>query len=236
MVGAAPRGGPPDAAGASTSPTPVVAGPIVVATATFGITSLIVMFALALLPTAAFGWTATVIESSSMQPTIVRGDIVILRPLDQPAEVGDVIRFPADDGGTSIVHRVVAVDTGAAAYVTKGDANRSDDGALVPFADVDGVATMLVPLIGHPSLWIREGQYLLAAAAALACLGVIWGGSAVSGRPPDGTTSNESGQAPIVPDEPLGRWWANPADHRRGPSTAPGTSRDRPPPHSLDLT
>lgn len=225
------RGGWADRSGSgeSTDPTvpapdgAAVAGPVLAATATFGVTSLITLFAIALLPTAIFGWTATVIESSSMQPSVVRGDIVVLRPTEERVEVGAVVRFPADDGGTSIVHRVVAVDEEAGAYITRGDANRSDDRALVPFDDVDGLATMLVPFIGHPSLWVSEGRYLTMAMATLAGLGVIGAGTSVGRRRPDDASaqSPDDQTAPIVADTPLGRWSAEGWGHR--PVTAVAT-------------
>jgi signal peptidase I len=191
-----------------------VAGPILAATATFATTSVIAMLAIALLPTAFFGWAATVIESSSMQPTVVRGDIVILRPPDRRAVVGEVVRFPADDGGTAIVHRVVAIDEEAGAYVTRGDANESDDRALVPFTDVDGHGAMLVPLVGHPSLWVREGRYLTLGLFALGGLGVIAAGNSIGRRHAGGGAdpSVDSDLGPIVPDTPLGSWAAGSSD------------------------
>lgn len=223
-----------------------VAGPILAATATFATTSVIAMLAIALLPTAIFGWAATVIESSSMQPTVVRGDIVILRPPDGRAVVGEVVRFPADDGGTAIVHRVVAIDEEAGAYVTRGDANESDDRALVPFADVDGHGAMLVPLVGHPSLWVREGRYLTMGLFVLAGLGVIGAGNSIGRSNAEGSTgrgnavggadpSVDSDVGPIVPDTPLGPWAARPSDHRTvavvtAPAGGDHPGRDRPGP------
>lgn len=183
-----------------------VAALTLAATATFCITSLLSLLLIAVAPTAILGWAATVIESSSMQPTVERGDIVVLRPIEtERAGVGAVVRFPADDGGSSIVHRIVEVDTESGAYITKGDANRNDDQALVPFANVDGLGTILVPLIGHPALWYHEGRHLLLALVGSAGAGVIWVGMSVGAKRSD--ESNERGRgrgrAAIFGGQPL---------------------------------
>lgn len=210
------------------------AGLAIVATATFGTTTLIALLVVALIPTVVLGWAATVIESGSMQPTVVRGDIVVLRPLEGLAGIGSVVRFPADDGGTSIVHRVVDVDLEAGAYVTKGDANPNDDQALVPFAKVDGLGAILVPLVGHPSLWFREGRHLLLAALGVGGAGVIWAGVGV-GRRSAGSPEVDAapGSSGILTNQPLGIWSiARPS--ARPPLTAateppPGRVRSGPP-------
>ncbi len=208
------------------------AGVTLVATATFGVTTLITLLLLALSPTVVLGWAATVIESSSMQPTVVRGDIVLLRPIDGRADVGAVVRFPADDGGTSIVHRVVDIDLEAGAYVTKGDANRNDDQALVPFDDVDGVGIALIPLVGHPALWFQEGSYLTLALMVLAGAGVVLGGlGADARRSADGDDAigpipldhrgRPIGPVPILDGPPLGSWSI-------GPTADDGPGRSQP--------
>ncbi len=216
------------------------AGMTLVGTATFGVTTLIALLLLALAPTFVLGWDATVIESSSMQPTVVRGDIVLLRPPDQQVEVGAVVRFPADDGGTSIVHRVVEVDLEAGAYVTKGDANRNDDQASVPFGDVDGIGTALIPLVGHPALWFREGSYLLLALMVAAGVGIILRGLGADARQllradraeaePPNHRADRTGPIPILAGAPLGPWsTGSPAGGPPAPGGAPGQGRSGPP-------
>jgi len=235
ILGRDHRSGPSsgDQDGSDPLTTTDTAGVTLVATATFGVTTLIALLLLALTPTVILGWAATVIESSSMQPTVVRGDIVLLRPLEERAEVGAVVRFPADDGGTSIVHRVVEGDLEAGAYVTKGDANRNDDQALVPFGDVDGIGIALIPLIGHPALWFQEGSYLLLGLMLAAGAGVILGGLGAESRRSsdagDVTASDHTdrrgpltGPIPILAGAPLGQWSIGP------PTTGDGPGRGQP--------
>jgi signal peptidase I len=69
------------------------------------------------------------VTSSSMWPTLKKGDLVFLKGVDKPEdlEVGDIIGFELDDGGFAI-HRVVRVDGDR--ITTKGDANRDEDPAI----------------------------------------------------------------------------------------------------------
>lgn len=213
-------------------PEPEAAAVTLAATGTFGVTTMIALLVLALIPPVLLGWTATVIESSSMQPTIVRGDIVVLRPIEDRAAVGAVVRFPSDDGGSSIVHRVVEVDREAAAYVTKGDANRDDDQALVPFENVDGLGTILIPLIGHPALWFQEGDRLTFTLMILAGVGIVLGGLGAAERrsttaedgarqdPAPETKPTPGPAVPILGGPPLGPWSTGGRRHHRVPAIA----------------
>ncbi len=128
---------------------------------TFCCTTLALLLAWAIIPAVVFGWVSTAIESGSMAPSIERGDIVSFRTdVSQPLGAGTVILFNPDDGGRSIVHRIVSTDAEGGTYVTKGDGNTIEDSAPVPFPGVKGVGTFLVPLVGYPLLWFTEGAYL----------------------------------------------------------------------------
>ena len=114
----------------------------------------------ALIPVA-LGLTPTVILSDSMKPSIGAGDIVLLG--DVPAEGakrGSVITFddPAHPGRL-LTHRVVrhAAD---GTYTTRGDANAANDSTAVPDEAVRGMGRVVVPAVGAPAIWIREGRWL----------------------------------------------------------------------------
>lgn len=127
----------------------------------FGATTVALLLTWIVAPTFVPGWHSTAVESGSMGPSIERGDVVILRPPDEPPLPEEtVVRFESDDGGGSILHRIVSADAELSAYVTRGDANLDHDSALVPFDAVEGVGTFLVPLVGMPVLWFNEGRYL----------------------------------------------------------------------------
>lgn len=69
------------------------------------------------------------VTSSSMWPTLKKGDLVILRGVDKAEDlrVGDIIGFELDDGGFAI-HRIVGIEGDR--ITTKGDANREADPAI----------------------------------------------------------------------------------------------------------
>ena len=79
-----------------------------------------------------------IVLTDSMYPSIQSGDLIICHTED-PANVkaGDVISFfdPAGNGSTVVTHRVVEVTTdenGGLAWITKGDANNTEDANIVP--------------------------------------------------------------------------------------------------------
>ena len=123
---------------------------------------------LAVVGAAVPGWNATVVASSSMEPAVRRGDVVIFgRSEMSEVGVGTVIVF--SDHGTSMVHRVVKVNEDAT-LTTKGDANPSADTSHVTDDDLSGTGFLLVPWVGLPRMWWLEGNRALVALAVLITL------------------------------------------------------------------
>ena len=85
-----------------------------------------------------------IVLTDSMSPDIDGGDLIICHTVDaEDVEVGDVIAFfdPAGNGTSVVTHRVVEIttdDEGNPAWRTKGDANNTEDQALVPFENLVG--------------------------------------------------------------------------------------------------
>ncbi len=119
-----------------------------------------------------------VVRSGSMEPAIRAGGIVLIDTSARDLQIGDVASFRDPQGGDVITHRVVALrDDG---FVTRGDANRSDDATLRRRADVVGRERMSLPYLGfvlyvieRPLVFVlllgATGGYLV-----LSELGVIW--------------------------------------------------------------
>lgn len=94
-----------------------------------------------------------VVLSSSMEPSIQAGGLVLVSSVD-PGTIGtgDVITFQPPDGTTQpTTHRVVdVVESGdGLAFRTKGDANAQADDEPVPADGVIGVVTADVPYVGR---------------------------------------------------------------------------------------
>lgn len=111
------------------------------------------------------------VVSGSMEPAMHHGSFIVTEHREQmPIGVGDVITFVGGAGTRykkmSIAHRVVRrhVRDGAECFVTRGDANPSDDAAMgihglgVPCAGrdrIEGKVVLHVPYAGWPFLIVR---------------------------------------------------------------------------------
>lgn len=106
------------------------------------------------------GWESSVVMSGSMEPRISAGDVVLVRP----AEVRDLtpgLVLLADDPdhpGRLRLHRLAEVDADTGALTLQGDANPEPDSTPVQPEAVHGIATLLVPRLGHPSVWLAEDR------------------------------------------------------------------------------
>jgi signal peptidase I len=88
-----------------------------------------------------FGRSIMKVVSGSMEPSIHKGDYILINKID-PAklEVGDVICFYSEDSeiyGMPNTHRIAALTDGG--FVTKGDANSTEDSVTVSYDRVIGI-------------------------------------------------------------------------------------------------
>ncbi|MEY2425236.1 MAG: signal peptidase [Actinomycetota bacterium] len=102
------------------------------------------------------GWRLNVVESESMAPILHRNSLAIVVPtVGTGVGRGDVIAFrEGTRDGPQVIHRVSKVfDHGQVRfYETKGDANPTPDGWVVPAAAIDG---RLIFHLGHVGVLIR---------------------------------------------------------------------------------
>ena len=118
------------------------------------------------------GAQALTVLSGSMLPTYRPGDLVVVRPVDpNTLVVGDVVTFQPNSGDpTLITHRITALVTQGGevtSITTQGDANNSEDRALVP-GQIMGRVVYSVPFAGH--LRTRTGALALAGAMGVALI------------------------------------------------------------------
>jgi len=85
-----------------------------------------------------WGSNSFVIYSSSMEPTIKVGSLIMAEPVDiDQVQVGDIIVFRTpSDPNTTITHRVVGVreEEGVRYFQTKGDATNGTDPVETPLS------------------------------------------------------------------------------------------------------
>ena len=89
-----------------------------------------------------FGYGGAVVLSGSMEPTIMTGELIIVKAEDSYAE-GDVVVYQS--GNMMVVHRIVSISDEA--VVTRGDANNVDDGAILP-TQIKGRVIAHIPKVG----------------------------------------------------------------------------------------
>jgi len=92
--------------------------------------------------------TSYVVQSGSMEPSIMTGDIILIRP-ENKYEINDVITFQ-DQKNRVVTHRIseVQIKGGETVFLTKGDANRSVDIEFVPREHVVGKVQFVIPRLG----------------------------------------------------------------------------------------
>lgn len=94
------------------------------------------------------------VASGSMRPALEFGDLVIIQGVS-PTDIheGDVIVFDPPEGGSHLtIHRVVRIETSDAEtlqFITKGDANPSEDLRHVPENLVHGRVIYRIPYVGY---------------------------------------------------------------------------------------
>ena len=93
-----------------------------------------------------FSYTVFQIGSNSMAPSITTNDLIIVKLTDQ-IKKGDIITY--EDNDTFVTHRVVSVNDSG--YVAKGDANTSEDQAILK-QQVIGKVVKILPNYG---VWFK---------------------------------------------------------------------------------
>lgn len=93
------------------------------------------------------GYEVFNVISGSMEPAIPMGSVIYVTSVDpEDVDVDDVIAFM--DDGSVVAHRVVTNRTSLGEYVTKGDANNTEDLFPVPYDALIGVVALSVPMAG----------------------------------------------------------------------------------------
>jgi len=89
------------------------------------------------------------IQSGSMEPTIMTGDVILVQKSDTYKQ-RDVITY-YDHGKRVVTHRILEVNQGSQGeeYITQGDNNQTPDIAAVPKTDVIGKHYLTIPKLGY---------------------------------------------------------------------------------------
>ena len=132
-------------------------------TVTTTLVILVVIFAIFLMGSRLVGLQVFNVISGSMEPTYSVGDLLYVKTVDPDSvKVGDPITFVLNEELVVATHRVVAVDRENRQFVTKGDANETEDANPVHFNNLVGVPVFAIPLLGYVSAYIQNppGMYV----------------------------------------------------------------------------
>ena len=108
-----------------------------------------------------------IVLTDSMYPQIQSGDLIICRTREaDKIREGDVIAFfdPAGNGRSVVTHRVRKItkdENGNLAWVTKGDANNTEDQALVPAENLVGIYRHRVAGLGSVAMFLQTTQGMI---------------------------------------------------------------------------
>lgn len=103
-----------------------------------------------------FGYSNAVVLSGSMEPTFSAGDMLIFKEQENYT-TNDIIIFMQDD--YYITHRII--DTNQDCFITKGDANNSQDANEVRNQDICGKLVLIIPKIGKILSFLKSPAGIL---------------------------------------------------------------------------
>lgn len=114
------------------------------------------------MPPSVFGTTPMVVLSGSMSGErdghIEVGDLVFVNKADPDSlKVGDVIAFM--DSGITVTHRIIRVETlsdGDIQWITKGDANNTEDSKPVTSKNLVGIYSFRIPKMGNVAMFLQQ--------------------------------------------------------------------------------
>jgi signal peptidase len=97
----------------------------------------------------AFGkYRSLLVQSGSMEPTIMTGDIIVIQQHPRYGK-NDVVTF--NDGERVVTHRIIKESENGTnpTFQTKGDANRSADEAIITKSNILGAVVFTIPKLGY---------------------------------------------------------------------------------------
>lgn len=119
-------------------------------------------------------FSVSVVLSGSMEPALKTGGLIFTDIKKVNPEKGDIITYCRDD--MMITHRVSA--SGKNGYVTKGDANMSEDPGLVQPGQIQGTVVWSLPYLGYCAVFLKQKPVFCLIAIMLAqelfFLGIQW--------------------------------------------------------------
>ena len=117
------------------------------------------------------GYKPFIVASSSMENTIYKGDLLIVKKESaSKVEVDDIIAYK--NNKDYIVHRVFSI-TNEGDFETKGDNNTDKDDYVVSKNSLEGVYKARIPYLGSILLYLSKTETLVIILLTIGLLGTI---------------------------------------------------------------
>ena len=107
-------------------------------------------------------YKAYLISTESMEPEIKKGDVIIIKKVDEEQlRVNDIITFKTDE--EVITHRIVQIndDGMEKTYVTKGDNNNVEDPEVLTYEEIEGKQIIKIPGLGKIIAGLKNGIVII---------------------------------------------------------------------------
>ncbi|CCY94719.1 putative uncharacterized protein [Firmicutes bacterium CAG:884] len=114
------------------------------------------------------GYSALIVLSGSMEPTIKTGEVIVIHA-QKDYKIKDILTYR--EGGILVTHRIV--DETETTYTTRGDANNTDDPPIKKTQAI-GKTIFHIPYLGKAILFVQSPIGLASVLAVLIGLKVMY--------------------------------------------------------------
>lgn len=119
---------------------------------------LLLLLAAVLVPKLCFGFEMKAVMTSSMEPELPVGSLLVISPTDYDnIQIGDDITFVRDANLTLVTHRVISKDDETQKVTTQGIANNVPD-TPTSYENVVGKVVWSIPYIGYLVIFLGKPQ------------------------------------------------------------------------------
>ena len=140
------------------------------------------------------GYSYMIVLTGSMNGTIDQDDLIIIKKTDDYKN-GDIVTF-VDANGTVVTHRIIrTIDDGK--FITKGDANDSEDNDPITSDQIVGEKIGVIPKVGLVFKWFTQGGGIIYAVVFIVVLcGGIYLWNVINSDDEDNTDETEEAPQP----------------------------------------
>ena len=126
----------------------------------------VILSALPLTVPRLLGYKVYAVISGSMEPALPAGSLVYVKAAEPVSVIpGEIIAF--SDDGEVVTHRVMQNRSDEGSFITRGDANNTDDLFPVPYRNLIGRVKYHVPVMGALMLYFASMKGKLMAVCAI---------------------------------------------------------------------